>query len=453
MGSEGEISRQFTAQPRKEMPALARTALFLLPGVIVTAVSITIFALLSNFNVHELHYFTLTLLAAVILSLIGTSGLQLLVHRIVEAEPSRAVAMQRTLRLGTIYATGLSVAVGALVYPYFIYSLGFPLVYFGYFVLLFFMYCVIWSIMAGFWALEQYQYPAIIFSFAYLSLFAVTYSLHLLDARYTITGYSIGLGALLLLSVIAAKVAFRGEVALEERHTPSIMSLLQNNLAAVLFHVFYILALFLDKIIVWVRDGILQGGGLSISGPYTIASFLGLIPTFSVAAMVYFGAKARPLAQAFYQGRISHIQQRAKAYKEIYRQGLGITVLSGFILLILTVFIAMYVLKSWQILGALGTIGLGAIAFSSIIYNSMVLALFGRIHISMLSVAIVCLTLLVSIPLIMLDTWFAALGFLVGSLLGCMISQITVSDMISHFEYQLFRYATINALKIRKEEE
>jgi uncharacterized membrane protein len=452
MGSEGEISRKFTTPPPHAMPPLAKTALFLVPGVIVTAVSVGLFAMLHRFTVEQFNYFTVTLLSAVILSLIGTSGLQLVIHRIVEAEPSRAAAMHRTLKLGFICAIALSVITGAAIYPYFIYSLDFPLVYFGYFVLLFFIYCLIWPIMAAFWALEQYQYPAIIFSFGYIGLFILTYSLHLLNSRYTITGYTIGLGTMMVLSIISANLAFSDEVRVEEKKMPSLAFLLRDNISAILFHVFYILALFLDKILVWVRDGLLAGGGLSFSSDYTIASLLGLMPIFSIASMVYFGAKARPLVQAFYQGKYVHIGQRVRAYKEIYRQGLAVTLASALILLALTVLVAVYLISGWQILPVMGTIGLGAIAFSTIIYNSSVLALFSKIYVSMLSVGIICLTLLAFLPLIVLDTWYAAFGFLVGSLLGSAISQIAVSSIMGQFEYRLFRYATCNALKIRRED-
>jgi uncharacterized membrane protein len=139
---------------------------------------------------------------------------------------------------------------------------------------------------------------------------------------------------------------------------PKLISL---NTAPILFNIFYVLAIFLDKIIVWVNQGLQTGQGLVVTGNYTTAAFLGLIPLFSIAVVAYFTSRTKSIVQDRYKGTFSEIQKGLKEYERIYRTSLGAMLLIAMLLTILAVISGYVLTGNTQILQILLTIAMGSI--------------------------------------------------------------------------------------------
>jgi hypothetical protein len=200
-----------------------------------------------------------------------------------------------------------------------------------------------------------------------------------------------------------------------------------------------VLAIFLDKIIVWVNQGLQTGQGLVVTGNYTTAAFLGLIPLFSIAVVAYFTSRTKSIVQDRYKGTFSEIQKGLKEYERIYRTSLGAMLLIAMLLTILAVISGYVLTGNTQILQILLTIAMGSICFSVIIFNSTVLVIFGKGSISTISVLIIVIAELITIPFVRYEIWYASLGFLVGSFVGSIVSLSVTLQMLSRFEYKMFR--------------
>jgi hypothetical protein len=95
----------------------------------------------------------------------------------------------------------------------------------------------------------------------------------------------------------------------------------------------------------------------------------------------------------------------------------------------------------------LGTVSIGAIFLSGIVVNSVVLPLFGKSAYSAFAVLAVVVCELLTIPLVASDIWYAALGFLIGSFVGFLVSYSVTVRCVNNFGFYLFQFVTINTLK------
>jgi hypothetical protein len=109
--------------------------------------------------------------------------------------------------------------------------------------------------------------------------------------------------------------------------------------------------------------------------------------------------------------------------------GLGVIVVCG----------SLFLIGDLQVLRILITIAEGSFFFVVIIFNSSVLAIFGKSSISTYSVVAVIIMELITIPFVFADVWYCALGFLIGSFIGCLISSLAINRLFSKYEYHIFR--------------
>ncbi|MBE0480242.1 MAG: hypothetical protein IBX68_04620 [Dehalococcoidia bacterium] len=442
MGAEG-VRAQNMVPVHRSRPAAGQAVLFVIPSMVITIVSIVLFAALNRFTDQELNMFSVAVLLAVILSLVGTAGMQLLLYKLIDDRTlSREASALRGIRLGVIYSLLFSIAVSAALYPVFRDFLSFSPTYSIYFGVLLTLYSMTWIFTAAFWATERYTYPAVIFGLGYLWVFVLTFGVHQLSAQATLGGYTLGVAVLLVFAFAGSRLAFgrtRARYTLGQ-DLDAAGRIIPRNLAAISFQVFYILAIFLDKIIIWALTGLNTFQGLVVLGPYTTGAFLGLIPAFSIAAVAYFDVKTRSIAERLYDGTLSDIRQRIRLYKLAYRKGLALLFLVGLLLFAVVATTALIVFPGEQLLlRVLITTSLGALFLVVIVYNANVLALFGRTGTSATSAFVVCAGICLAIPFVALDPWYASIGFLAGSFLGFLISRSATSRLLAQFEYRLFR--------------
>jgi uncharacterized membrane protein len=429
--------------------ALSNSALFIVPSLATTLASFILFYLLGGFDAGKLNTLAVILMSSVILSLITTACIQFVVYRVAgEASLSkeRLTARSRVNRaiiLGVISSVVFSIIVSGLSYPYFNYVLGFSTAQFSYFAILLVLYSIIWILTAAFWASAQYKYPALIYTISYCAVFILSYLLYRLNPGYTIYGYIAGIAILLALLSLASWSVFRGgqkPQKLKLLEAPlTIPKLISKEYWGMLFQTFYIIAIFLDKIIVWVSEGAKAGNGLQFIGPYTTGAFLGLVPTFSVVALAHFTEKIKPLSKDLYQGTLSEMRARIDGYKRLYRKGLLVMLTIGLILLISVIGFSAYFIGDTQVLMVALTIATGVLFFEVILYDSFVLPIFGKSYISVVSIMAVCFGEALAVPFVSNDIWYAAVGFLAGSFVGFLISHSQATRLLSEFDYNAFR--------------
>lgn len=426
--------------------AFSHSALFIVPSLATTFATCGLFLLLRGYTDSKLNGLSAILMAAVILSLLFTAGIQFVVYQIAgeasisEDKTTARSSIRRAVVLGIVFSIAFSIAGSALAYPYFTYVLNISTLEFSYFMILLGFYSIIWVLTSAFWASGQYKPPALIFSFSYSIAFALSYMLYRLSPEYIICGYIGGIAVLLISSILASWNALKGqqnhrELLKDLLETPKLIS---KDYWGILFQTFFIIALFLDKIIVWVSQGMKQDTGLQIIGPYTTAAFLGLVPTLGVAALAYFAEKIKPLSKEMYKGTLRDIEGRIEKYKSYYWRGLRTMMILGLIILALSVGFSAYLISDTKVTMIALTIATGTLFFQVILYNSFVLPIFGKSHISTVSVAVVCLGEALTAMVVSNDIWFAALGFLVGSFVGFLISHLSTTRLLSEFHYNAF---------------
>lgn len=423
-------------------PAVKEALQFTLPSVIMTVSSILVFGLLDGFTPEQTNHFLVILFLAMIPSLLGTSAFQIVIYRIIdENRQTWPRAARRSLLMGFAFSLLFSAALSAVGYI-FRQFLGLSLADFLYFAVLLLLSSMVWTMMAAFWAARRVFYPVVVFTTGYLSVLAITYGAHSLDAGYTITGYTLGMALLLVIMLGAAIKAFgkdQAEGTLQGRLSP--IYWIAHNISLVAFSTLYLLVIFLDKIIVWVYQGIVADTGLLITGAYTIGGFLGLIPLFSVVATLYFGAATRHIVEKRYEGSLSEIKERSALYLRMYWRSLY-WVLAVWAALFLLVAVTVYfLLPDALIFRTTVTVSVGSLFLVLILHNSQFLTTFGRGRISAISMLIVVLFELATIPLVSLDVWYAAAGFLAGTVIGYLISQGYTWYLSKDFEFHIYRYA------------
>ena len=111
----------------------------------------------------------------------------------------------------------------------------------------------------------------------------------------------------------------------------------------------------------------------------------------------------------------------------------------GFILLVLVVGFSQIITGDTMISMTALTIGLGVLFFEVILFNAYILPVFRRSRISAISVMIMCLVEVIIVFIVPVNTWFASVGFLLGSFIGFLLSHFTTKRLLSEFDYNAFR--------------
>jgi hypothetical protein len=443
-GSGIDISIEKSTHDIERSDALKQAVLFILPSMVITASSLVLFTLLTDFTLQAQNRFAVIILLSVIISLIGTAGLQVFVYRTFERnKKAPAGAGIRSIFIVALYSIVSSVLMSAVIYFFLRSALALSTVDFIYFSILLVLYSMTWAITATFWASGQYYYPAVTFTAAYLIILAVTFGFHRIGPELTITGYTIGV-LLMFIMVAAAAIAAFGKARPDDvlQSSPHLLTTIGQNIYAVLFYIFYSLAIFLDKIIVWVYQGITAGTGPVVVGPYTIGSFLGLIPLFSVAALIYFARMTGSLNENRYEGTFANIRRQNGIYLRIYAQSTGIILAVWAVLFILVIGLIDYLIPDILVLQVAAAVSVGSLFLVLVLHNSLVLVNFGRGFISLISILILIMAEVASIFFISLEVWYAAAGFLTGSFIGFLISQLAVFWLSRNFEFYTYNYLT-----------
>ena len=429
------------AQPRHV--AIKRAILFIIPSVVITVISIILFSQLRGFTIRQLNVFSITIISAVVLSLIGMAAVQFLIYRIIDdREYFKDGSTSRAIKLGMVYSLLFSLIISAVLNPYFTHVLGFSRTDYLYFPLLLLMYSAIWIYSSAYWASEKYLYPALIFSLSYVAILGLTLFANKMDPTYTLLGYSLGTAVLFISLLITSTILFR-KPETHHKFTDDLsktFNLVSHNGAAILFSIFYVIALFLDKIIVWVHQGMASGQGLLLTGTYGTGAFLGLTPLLSIAIIVYFSRRANALNDERYAGTFTDIKKRASAYQAVYWSSFRAMIAIALGLFALTLIATVYFIPDSEILSVLITTSIGSIFFSVITFNSVVLPIFGKTSISTVAMLVVIIFEILSIRFVSFDVWYASIGFLLGSFTGFLISITSVIRVFYRFEYNLFRY-------------
>jgi len=431
-----------TSRAKPESGNVSRGILFILPSIVITAVSIILFSRLTSFTHQQQNTISITIIAAVILSLVGMAAMQVLIYRIVESRGDYADgAAPRSIRIGMTYSLLFSIIMSALLYPLFLFVLHFSITDFLYFAALLFLYSSTWVLVSAFWASGKYGATAAIFTFSYLVIFAFTYYSYQVDHTYAISGYTIGTAVLFLVFLLSSAIIFRRS---ETGHRFSedvskLSKLISQSSAAIMFNIFYVLAIFLDKIIVWVSQGIETGQGLTLAGPYTQGAFLGLVPMLSIGVVAYFTRRTQSLVDDRYNGTFDNIQKRIKEYKRIYGSCIWAVSLITIVLTVIVAFLSNYYINDPRVMRVLLTIAAGSGFFVLIIFNSGVLAIFGKTSTSTYSVLMIIMFELFTIPFVSLNVWYCSLGFLAGSFIGFLMSFVPINGLFANYEYNIFR--------------
>ncbi len=426
---------------------LSDSALFIVPSLATTLASGLLFWLLRDYGADELNAMVVVIMSAVVLSMICTAVFQFLIYKKVgesnleKESRAKEESIGTLLSLGLVASVVLSMLMSGVAYPYFKYVLEYSTLQFVFFVILLILYSVTWVLTAAFWASGRYKYPAFLFALSYLEVFALSFSVYHINSTYTVLGYITGMAILVTLLTLASRRVFgftleHNKVLRLAQRMPKLIS---AEYWGILFQTFFILAVLLDKIIVWVSEGARTGSGLQILGPYTTGAFLGLVPTLGIAALAQFTEKVKPSSKEMYTGTLSDIRRRIEQYKTLYRKGFVTMFALWAALLVLVAVFAVFYSDDTKVLMIVLTIGVGTLFFDMILYNSFVLPVFGKSHVSAISVLLVCLCEILTVPFVSNDLWYASLGFLVGSFLGFMISHKQATSLLSDFEYNAFR--------------
>ena len=427
--------------------ALGQSILFYIPSLATTLFSFVLFATLNGTATGELNKIQVTIMSSVVLSLVLVASIQFLTNTVVrEANASEDKINQKPLasgftRLGILISIIFSIVIAAIVYPYFDQVLHFSGLYFSFFVILLIFYAVIWVLTAALWGSGQYKYPAITFVLSYIVIFVLgDIGYHIGPVDFMV-GYIAGVALLLALLSLFSWIMFSGQQKPKGLWQTARMlpELISKNYWGILFQTFFILAIFLDKIIVWISAGTKAGNGLQVMGPYSTGSFLGLVPSFSLVVLAYFTEKVKPLSKNMWTGSLRNIRNNIQEYKRLYRRGLVTMLSSGFVLMVLVVGLSQIITGNVTVTMTALTIGMGVLFFEVILFNAFILPVFRRSRISAISVMIMCLVEVIIVFIVPVNTWFASVGFLLGSFIGFLLSHFTTKRLLSEFDYNAFR--------------
>jgi hypothetical protein len=415
--------------------------LFIVPSILATSVSILLFSLLRGLSPEQMNHLSIIMFTAIIISLAAAAGIQLLIYRIIEDhEYFVEDAARRGIKTGILCTLIISLILLAIGTPYFLNVLNFGVTDFLAAIGLTLIYSAVWVITSAFWAAEKNYYPAVFFAIGYAGIFACTYGAYRINHGYALAGFIIGSVFLLVLAWLGALRAFEKPAKAHSMRADltRIGHLAAQNKSAILFNILYVIALFLDKILVWVVEGHAAGNGLQIVGPYTEGAFLGLIPMLSIGVVAYFSSRTKTLVENRFKGTLTEIQDRIGTYKSAYQKGFITLLSSAFIMGIIVALICYRFIAQAHVLAILIMVICGAIMFSGIIFNSTVLPIFGKSSVSVAAVLAVIAAEITTYPFIATNVENAALGFVFGSLIGFMISTFYTLYLFSNFEFNMF---------------
>lgn len=435
-------------------PPVSRTAfkfqslLFILPMFITTGISILIFSMATGLSAGEQNTYSLIILSAVVLSLLGISPVQMVMYRLTDQPEFSDGGLIRGLRISILYGLIYSLFMSAMALTIFFLMGNFLLSDILLFTSLILVYSLTWIITAAFFATEQYFYPALIFVLAYLFIYILSFISFQFSPRLFWIAFVTGSSLLPILSGVFAFLVFSKP---KDKHpffkdARDILKLVGDNLMAVVFNLLYVVVIFLDKLIVWAIKGSNIGIDSVIRIPYTPGSFLGMIPMFSICGVAYFTARTRDLVKVRYVGTLAEIRERAREYREVYIKSLLFSTISA-IMLMLGAGLAGYILLTREVFGIIITIAAGCVFLVAILLNASVLPLFGKTRISVLAVASVMVFEIASIPFVDNGNWYAAAGFLTGNAVGFGISLCYTAKLLRDFEFNLFRFLITQAGK------
>ena len=426
--------------------ALAHGIQFYIPTLVTTLASVALFALLVGLGEADLNTAEALIMSSVILSLLSSASMQFAVYRTVdETEVSETPTLKngfigKVVLLASIFTAIISAAIAGLAHIFLSNAFSLSPMESLSFLILTVLYSVTWVLLAAVWATGHHRHPAIVFSLSYFAVFALGYSLSSLGAEFVVWGYVGGIGLLFISLAVAAVRLF---AALRPgKPWGSVVStffhLVTRSAWGMLFQTLFVVALFLDKIIVWTAQGSAAGTGLQVIGTYTTGSFLGFLPTVSLVASAYFTERIKTASKGMYGGTFKDIKNRVSHYKRLYRSGITTMMIMGLVVLAGVILLSAYVIDDPEVVTVATTIGASILLFQIIVSNSAVLSVFNKNYLSALAMLAVCCGEGLSAFFVSYDVWYAALGFLAGSLLGLLISHISTVNVLSKFEYNAF---------------
>jgi hypothetical protein len=158
----------------------------------------------------------------------------------------------------------------------------------------------------------------------------------------------------------------------------------------------------------------------------------------SIAVVAYFARRTQSLVANRYDGTYNEIQKRIVKYKRIYSSSVTAIILITVVLTAIVALLSYRFINDAQVLRVLLTIASGSIFFVLIIFNSGVLAIFGKTTTSTYSVLTIIIFELFTIPFVSSNVWYCALGFSIGSFIGFLVSFVPISRLFSNYEYNIF---------------
>jgi hypothetical protein len=426
--------------------ALANSVLFYVPTMATTLASFALFRVFETAAGGRLNAIEVLIMAAVILSLLSASGIQFVIYKLVDENetaegggtPNDKVA--KSLVLGVVLSAVISAVVTTISLPFLRQVINVSTVQAVPYAILTVSYSVTWILLAALWASGQQKYPAILFCLSYVAVFVLSYSLSTVDLDYILWGYVGGAGILLGSLALASWQLFRRRPRSQGfwDTVRSVPRLVLRLYWGMLFQAFFVLALFLDKIIIWISEGAKAGTGLQVVGPYTTGAFLGFIPMFSLIASAYYSERIKRSSKGMYSGTLGDIRRRIDSYKRLYWAGITSMLAAGLVILIAVVLISASVIRDPMTVTVAATVGSGVLLFQVIISNSFVLAVFNRTRVSAISMIAVCCGEGLAAFFVSSNVWYASLGFLGGCLVGLLISHFAAARLLAKFDYNAF---------------
>ena len=444
-------AQSIEAEVSVNKPSVARAGLFIFPAVVVTLVSVLLFEHLKGLPAEGFNAFSVTILVAIVTSLVSVTAMQILVYRIVEDHNYfKESPGARSVWIGLAYCLLSTLAISTIMYFFLMRVAGVTTQDFFYFAVLHFLFSAIWVLTSAFWATGRYLYPSLVFSISYVFVYIFTYVTYRLAPSEIIVGYALGIGLLFVILLFGAARVFPWPKSGLKLFRDLVNLPKIDNLTrwAIAFSILYTLSIFLDKILVWIYQGAQTGSGLLVTGTYTTGAFLGLVPLFSVGTAAFFTSRTQQLVDDRYKGTLSALERRSARYQQIYWKIFGITLLVAVGLLLVVVAGSMLFNQSSDTISVIVILGIGCIFLSGIVFNSSVLPILGLTAYSVLAVSVVVIAELAAYPFFSHDVRFAAVGFAAGSFTGFVISCMVTRRGLSHFSSNIFRLLSLDTLKM-----
>lgn len=399
----------------------------------------------------EFNKFTIILMLATISSLIIGGGIQVVTSKMASdsqyLKVKDKILLKDGIKIGIFYVIFLSFLLAIIFFLNIRIVLPFTRVDVIYFYLILTLLSCSWILMTPFWVVKKFKYPAISLTIAYFLIFFLSLSLSISFAfgyDGAVVGYILGIGILLLLLFFFTIKLFgtSGWIENWEKLILSSPKLIKEQFWPVLFGTLYFLVIFLDKILIWLFEGVkVCQGTFAINSTYDTASFIGLLPvTLGVTIIIYFWRVTEPLLKNLYKGTLEEINRRAERIVMLYKKCLvGSILLPTFIFFLITLAIFEFPNKNVTMINVLIITCVGSIFFSGLAFNFAFLSIMREERISALSMLVVCgmegIIIVFGLPYNIL---FAPIGFFIAMLTGFIISLLVVRSKLKNFTYNMF---------------